>query len=206
MNGKSLTPEHGAPVRALIPGIAGARSVKWLNRITIQLTDSPNFYQQLDYKILPPEAINVEEAKKYWHTVPPMMDMPVNSIVGIPKSGATLQTDENGTVEVHGYAVPEGIYGPIVKVDVSADDGKTWVSADLDYGEHGDLSTHEGRRKVKWAWCLWHARVGIQKGDCRRIVCRATDAGGNSQQEKAVWNLRGVGYNAWGEAADLVVV
>jgi sulfite oxidase len=206
MNGEMLTPKHGAPVRALIPGIAGARSVKWLNRITLQLNDSPNFYQQHDYKILPPEATCVEEAKKYWHTVPPMMDMPVNSIVGIPKSESTIEADENHTVKVHGYAVPEGVHGPVVKVEVSADNGESWVNADLDYGGHGDTSTSEGRRKIKWAWCLWHAKVKIEKGEGKRIVCRATDAGGNSQRENGVWNLRGVGYNAWGEVTDLKVV
>jgi len=50
MNGAPLTPEHGAPVRAICPGILGARSVKWLNRVTAQVAESPNFYQQRDYK------------------------------------------------------------------------------------------------------------------------------------------------------------
>jgi sulfite oxidase len=206
MNGETLTPKHGAPVRALMPGIAGARSVKWLNCITLQLNDSLNFYQQHDYKILPPEATTAEEAKKYWHTVAPMMDMPVNSIVGIPKSESTVNVDENHKVEVRGYAVPEGVHGPVVKVEVSADNGETWVSANLDYGGHGDISTPEGRRKIKWAWCLWHAQVKIEKGENKRIVCRAIDAGGNSQRENGVWNLRGIGYNAWGEVIDLNVV
>lgn len=206
MNGEKLTPEHGAPIRSLCPGIAGARSVKWLNRITLQLQESPNFYQQRDYKILPPEATCVEEAKKYWHLCPSMMDMPINSIVGVPKSQSTVEVDEDHTVEVRGYAVPEGVYGPVVQVEVSANGGETWVSAHLDYGGHGDIKTHEGRRKVKWAWCLWHAQVKIEKGEGKGIVCRATDAGGNSQREDGVWNLRGVGYNAWGEVTDLTVV
>lgn len=203
MNGEALAPKHGAPVRALCPGIAGARSVKWLNRITLQLQDSPNFYQQLDYKILPPEATNVEEAKKYWNTVKPMMDMPVNSIIGIPKSNSTVEIGNNHTMEVRGYAVPEGVFGPVVKVEVSADGGETWVSADLDYGGYGNINTPEGRRKIKWAWCLWHAQLKVEKGEGKRIVCRATDAGGNSQREFGVWNLRGVGYNAWGEVTGL---
>ncbi|TLD35503.1 sulfite oxidase-like protein [Venturia nashicola] len=206
MNGEKLTPEHGAPIRSLCPGIAGARSVKWLNRITLQLQESPNFYQQRDYKILPPEATCVEEAKKYWHLCPSMMDMPINSIVGVPKSDSTVKVDDNHTIEVRGYAVPEGVHGPVVKVEVSADGGENWVTADLDYGGHGDLKTREGRRKIKWAWCLWHVRVNIEKGEGKRVVCRATDAGGNSQREDGVWNLRGVGYNAWGEVTGLTVI
>lgn len=46
MNGKPLSPNHGAPVRVITPGIAGARSVKWLDRITVQMSESENFYQR----------------------------------------------------------------------------------------------------------------------------------------------------------------
>lgn len=46
MNGKPLSPKHGAPVRVVTPGIAGARSVKWLDRVTVQLKESDNFYQR----------------------------------------------------------------------------------------------------------------------------------------------------------------
>jgi sulfite oxidase len=46
MNGKPLSPNHGAPVRVVTPGIAGARSVKWLDRVTVQTCESDNFYQK----------------------------------------------------------------------------------------------------------------------------------------------------------------
>ena len=53
MNGKPLLPIHGAPLRAVVPGYIGARSVKWLNKITVQKTPSSNHYQQTAYKIFP---------------------------------------------------------------------------------------------------------------------------------------------------------
>jgi sulfite oxidase len=208
MNGKPLTPRHGAPVRALFPGILGARSVKWLNHISLQLAESHNFYQQHDYKILPPEATDSESASRFWASTPAMMDMPINSIIGIPATGATITRDENSTVEVRGYALPAGMDGPVCEVEVSGDDGKSWTNADLNYGgfDKPGLDTKEGRKRVRWAWCLWKARVRVEKGNDKRIVCRAIDWKGNIQPKESDWNLRGVGYHAWGEVKDLDIL
>jgi sulfite oxidase len=206
MNGKPLKAEHGAPVRVIVPGVAGARSVKWLNKITIQKEDSENFYQQHDYKILPPEATDMEKAEHFWGKVDPLMDMPVNSIIGVPEDEEAVKADDDGLIEVRGYALPHGRDGPVTKVEVSGDGGKSWVEAELDYGSYGDLSTEESREKVKWAWCLWTARVPVAKGRNQRVVSRATDAGGNTQEERSAWNIRGVGYNGWGCADGLTIV
>merc|ERR1712157_335957 len=132
-----------------------------------------------------------------------MMDMPVNSIIGMPDDEETVKADANGLVEVRGYALPHGRDGPVQKVEVSGDDGKTWVEAKLNFGDYGDLNTEEAQRRVRWAWCLWSADVKVENGKNRRIVSRATDAGGNTQEEQSEWNLRGVGYNGWGSANDL---
>lgn len=131
MNGKTLSPAHGFPVRVIVPGIAGARSVKWLDKITVQKEESQNFYQQKDYKVLPPESENAEEAEKYWHLVPAIQEMPVNSVVAIPASGGIVKADADGLVEVRGYALPGGEDGPITRVEVSVDDGETWENAEL---------------------------------------------------------------------------
>src|SRR5580692_9060490 len=106
MNGKPLTPAHGYPVRALFPGILGARSVKWLNRITVQAAESANHYQLRDYKLLPPSAVGKSAAEPLWLACPSMLDTPVNSIVGEPADGATVARDADGTVLVRGYALP----------------------------------------------------------------------------------------------------
>ena len=53
MNGEPLTPEHGFPLRVVVPGYIGARSVKWLTAISIEDEPSDNYFQQNDYKLLP---------------------------------------------------------------------------------------------------------------------------------------------------------
>ncbi|KAI9828445.1 MAG: hypothetical protein M1832_002873 [Thelocarpon impressellum] len=197
MNGKTLPPNRGFPVRVIAPGIAGARAVKWLDRVTVQLEESPNFYQQRDYKVLPPEVTDREKAKKWWARVPAVQDMPVNSVVAVPQSGATVTLSARGTTVVKGYALPHGADGPVQRVEVSVDGGKTWADAEIVDGKEGG-----GR----WCWVLWAATVRLQRGATGRIVSRATDAGGNLQCACPGWNLRGVTYNGYGEARDLRVV
>jgi len=55
MNDEPLAPEHGFPLRVIVPGYIGARSVKWLREITLQERPSTNPYQARDYKLFPPE-------------------------------------------------------------------------------------------------------------------------------------------------------
>ncbi|PVH99286.1 putative sulfite oxidase [Periconia macrospinosa] len=205
MNGKPLPANHGGPLRVVTPGIAGARSVKWLDRITVQMQESHNFYQRHDYKILPPEAQTKEEAEEWWDKVEALQDMPVNSVIAIPSAEASVQVDEDGLVEVKGYALPSGGDGPIVKVEVTGDEGKTWTEATLlEYDDPKE--TYKGVVELKWAWALWTAKVRVEKGKGRRIWSKATDRSGNTQKKDVEWNFRGVAYNGYGEVDNLEVV
>lgn len=199
MNDKSLPPKHGAPVRIVTPGIIGARSVKWLDKVTISPKESQSYYQQHDYKILPPEADCKEKAEDWWGKVAALQEMPVNSVVGVPKSETTVQRDADGKIEVKGYALPSGSDGPIVRVEVSVDGGSTWTDAELirDY-PGGDV-------ELKWAWCLWKARVKIEQGKDVKILSKATDRSGHTQDKYPEWNFRGVAYNGYGEAFGLEI-
>lgn len=196
MNGEPLPINKGFPVRVVVPGIIGARSVKWLDRVTVSDEESPCFYQHKDYKILPPEAVDAESAKKYWSLTPPMMDMPVNSVIGSPEASTTVRRNSRGQIEAKGYAIPKGHYGPVVKVEVSADNGTSWTKAKI----------MEGQDSGKFSWVLWKAEVEVARGKGRRLFSRATDKAGNTQPREPQWNLRGVGYNGWGEVRDLEVV
>ena len=193
MNSNPLPVNNGAPVRIIAPGIAGARSVKWLQRVTVQFTESENFYQRRDYKILPPEATDKEKAKQYWDVTPAIQDMPINSVIASPQNGETVKLGANGTVEIRGYALPQGADGPVIKVEVSVDEGKTWKEAEL-IGE-----------RSKWSWVLWRVCMRMEKGDEQRIFSRATDKAGNTQCANPQWNFRGVAYNGYGESRNLAV-
>lgn len=180
----------------VLPGIVGARWVKWLDRITVQDAESPNFYQQRDYKILPPDVTDHSSAEKQFENTPPMYDTPINSIVAVPADGETVSLSPSGMVETKGYAVPQGADGPVIRVEVSGDGGTTWTDAELSGASH----------EMKWCWVLWKAQIKMAVGNRREILSRAIDARGNTQQEHSQWNLRGVGYSGYGRAEDLTVV
>lgn len=73
MNGKPLSPRHGYPVRVIVPGVLGARSVKWLDTITIAENESENVYQRRDYKVLPPNVLDMKSAQQWWDKIPSML-------------------------------------------------------------------------------------------------------------------------------------
>lgn len=77
MNGKPLCPRHGFPVRVIVPGVLGARSVKWLDRITVAEEESENVYQKRDYKVLPPNVLTMKDAEAYWDKTPAMLVSPL---------------------------------------------------------------------------------------------------------------------------------
>ena len=198
MNHNPLPEKHGYPVRVIVPGALGARSVKWVDRITVADKESPCFYQRRDYKILPPDAVDSETANKYWDSTPAMLDMPINSTVSSPLSDTTVSLDAAGYIEVRGYAVPHGDQGPVVRVQVSGDEGASWADAEIEDG---------GRQGSKWSWVLWKTRIKLQKGKQRKIFTKATDKGGNTQDEmRSTWNLRGVAYNGYEAVVGLEVV
>lgn len=95
-----------------------------------------------------------------------------------------------------GFAWSGGGRG-ITRVDVSADGGRTWTVADI--VEQAPDDTPSMSRS--WGWTLWRADVPLpaDAGASVELVCKALDAGCNTQPENAaaIWNYRGVVNNAW---------
>ena len=187
MNGEELPVDHGYPLRVVVPGIVGARQVKWLSKIIISEKESSSHWQQNDYKTFNPSTDwdNVDFSKAV-----PIQDYPIQSAITEPREGQLLNAGED--VTVRGYAWSGGGRG-IIRVDVSLDGGKSWSDAKL---QMADQRLHR-----QWAWTLFQADVPIPKNHKGKleIICKAVDTSHNQQPEsaEAIWNLRGLVHNAW---------
>ncbi len=180
MNDEPLRPEHGFPLRAVVPGYIGARSVKWLSGITLQDAPSDNYFQAHEYKLFPPYV--TEETVDYSKGFA-LGEISLNAVICSPSDGAPVQA---GSVPFQGYAVAGG--GRIIeRVDLSTDEGQSWIGADLTEGE-----------VQSWAWRFWEATVELDPGE-HRIVVRALDSAADTQPESAasIWNFKGYANNAW---------
>lgn len=174
MNGKPLPPEHGAPLRAVVPGYIGARSVKWLGSITLRDTPSANRFQTKTYKVVGRNA-----TREDWQRAPAIGATRANCAICIPNEGAMVMP---GAVKVAGYA--HGRMGePVEGVEVSADGGKTWGPAQ---------SLQRGRRG---SWSIWRATVYVRPGKAQ-LVARVVDGHQPSSLHRA-WNAGGYVNNAW---------
>ena len=179
MNGEALAPEHGFPLRAVVPGFAGVRSPKWLTAITVQDRPSDNHMQQRDYKLLPAD---MTEDTVDWDQGVTIYDMPVNAAICDPAPFATLQPGSNA---VRGYAIATG--RAITRVDVSNDGGRSWKQATL-----------ERRDAEPWSWTFWHATLDLARGE-HELAVRARDAAGQTQPALPddTWNFKGYLSAAW---------
>jgi sulfite oxidase len=179
MNGEPLTPEHGFPLRVVVPGYAGVRSPKWLNGITVQDRPSDNHMQQRDYKLLPPD-VTAETVD--WAQGMTIYDMPLNSAICKPASHAELNA---GSVTLRGYAIATA--RAIMRVDVSSDGGRKWRQAELEHDAD-----------APWSWTLWRATLDLPKGD-HELVVRAWDSAGQTQPASPddTWNFKGYLSAAW---------
>lgn len=177
MNGQPLPRVHGAPVRVVVPGYIGARSVKWVEQITVQAEPSANFFQ-VSYRLLPAEADPARAAPGDGFSLGPL---PVNAAILTPDDQATVPA---GFVTVAGYALA-GDDRRVARVDISADGGRNWRQASMEE----ELSP--------WSWRRWHATLDLPAGQAG-VAVRAWDDGANVQPENEadLWNPKGYGNNA----------
>jgi sulfite oxidase len=179
MNGRPLPLDHGFPLRVLVPGYIGARSVKWLASIVLQDAPSTNYYQAHAYKVLP-SPLQAENAD--WTQGQMLGPLPLNSVIFRPRAGELLKA---GQMSIQGYAsASEGHY--IERVELSSDGGATWTHATL------------REQPQPWTWCFWEVTVPLGPG-APELIVRAWDSAGCTQPEdvRQVWNGKGYVNNAW---------
>ncbi len=183
MNGEDLTPEHGFPLRVIVPGFAGVRSPKWLERITVQDAPSSSPIQAEDYKLFPPDVRPQTADPARGMTID---DMPINAAICDPAPDTWHRA---GPMTLRGYAI--ATVRPVARVDVSADGGRTWRQATL-----------EGGASAPWSWVFWQATLDAPPGE-HMLVVRAWDAAGQTQPARGeeVWNFKGYLNTAWHRVA-----
>ncbi|GAA4813886.1 sulfite oxidase [Actinomycetospora chlora] len=176
MNDEPLPAAHGAPVRVVVPGWIGARSVKWLEGVTVADGPSQGHYQAVAYRLLPADAA---PARGRGVALGPIA---VNADVLAPADGAEVPA---GRVPVTGYALAGGDR-TVVRVDVSTDGGATWAEADLE------------PQASRWSWRHWQAELDLPPGTTR-VVVRAWDsaAGVQPADPAELWNPKGYVNNSW---------
>ncbi|MFE9767683.1 sulfite oxidase [Streptomyces sp. NPDC005808] len=174
MNGAPLPPQHGHPLRLVVPGWYGMAHVKWLRDITVNDTPFTGFQQDVAYRLR--QDIG-DEGEPVTRIAPRALLVPP----GFPDFMSRARVVRPGPVALEGRAWSGR--APVARVEVSTDDGHSWHEADLD-------PVH----KHRWAWRTWRFDWTAAPGS-HVLGARATDAKGYTQPLDQPWNLGGFANN-----------
>lgn len=210
MNDEPIPRSHGFPVRAIVPGNAGARNCKFLEAVMVG--DGSAWSQHGNWKQYAVHAPHVPTRKiaefnlykKELMEDPPVMDMPVQSLICNPSAGDIIAAAKNGatSVEVKGIAWGGGGQG-VNRVDVSLNNGKEFTRADM------LEKPVDQRRKSEWGWVFFEKEIPIpeemrqkllagQQVECV-LTSKALNTSWNVQPENPEpnWNSHGCCVNHW---------
>lgn len=174
MNGMELPPQHGFPARLVVPGWYGMAHVKWL--VGIELLDRPfdGFQNVVNYRL---RRESDEEGTPVTRIEPRALLVPP----GFPDFMSRVRVVEAGECRLEGRAWSG--WGPVERVEVSADGGVSWWDADVEAS------------RLDHAWQRFSTRWDAAPGE--HVLCtRATDATGRAQPESTVWTRGGFANNA----------
>jgi DMSO/TMAO reductase YedYZ molybdopterin-dependent catalytic subunit len=175
MNGGPLPPQHGFPLRLVVPGWYGMTNVKWLTEISVVEEPFTGYQVATGYRVKQTEE---EEGRPVTRMRPRSLMAPP----GIPDFNTRDRIARAGVHLLEGRAWSGR--APIVRVEVSVDDGRSWEDATLlrDFPD-------------PYAWCAWRHGWTATPGD--HVLCtRATDETGDTQPLEPEWNIGGYENNA----------
>ncbi|OIT33090.1 PREDICTED: nitrate reductase [NADH] 2 [Nicotiana attenuata] len=195
-NGEKLAPDHGFPVRMIIPGFIGGRMVKWIKRIIVTTQESDSYYHFKDNRVLPPHVdAELANTEAWWYKPEYIInELNINSVITTPCHEEILPINAWTTQRpytLRGYAYSGG-GKKVTRVEVTLDGGETWQVSTLD---HPEKPTKYGKY---WCWCFWSLEVEVlDLLSAKEIAVRAWDETLNTQPEKLIWNVMGMMNNCW---------
>jgi len=175
MNGAPLLPQHGFPMRLLVPGWYGMTSVKWLANIEVVAEPFQGYQMTAGYRFRRDED---DEGHPVTRIQPRALMVPP----GIPDFDTRARIVEAGPCPLQGRAWSG--WASVNRVEVSTDGGDTWSDAELE-----PLGS-------RWAWRGWRYEWNAEEPGESVLCCRASDEAGNVQPDEPVWNVGGYSNNA----------
>ena len=174
MNGQPLPPQHGHPLRLVVPGWYGMTSVKWLERITVMDEPFAGYQQSRGYRL---RQTPDEDGVPVSRILPRSLMIPP----GIPDFATRERRLGIGSCTVRGRAWSGR--PPVERVELSVDGGASWRDARVD------------PPPSRWAWQRWECEWQVDAPGPYELCSRATDAAGHTQPLEAPWNLGGYANN-----------
>jgi DMSO/TMAO reductase YedYZ molybdopterin-dependent catalytic subunit len=171
MNGAPLLPQHGFPLRLVVPGWYGMTHVKWLTRITA--VDEPFTGYQMTHAYRMRRDEN-DAGEPLTRIFPRALMIPPGR-AAFPGRERTLAA---GRVTIEGRAWSG--WAPIDRVELGVDG--EWLRAEIEPASS------------RWAWRGWRAEWDATPGE-HVLTCRARDQAGNEQPDEADWNVGGYANN-----------
>ncbi|MFD7629429.1 sulfite oxidase [Streptomyces sp. NPDC059851] len=174
MNGRPLPPQHGYPLRLVVPGWYGMAHVKWLRSVTLVGTPFTGFQQAVAYRFR-------QEPDELGEPVTRIAPRALLAPPGFPDFMSRTRVVRPGPVPLAGRAWSG--FGPVTRVEWSADGGRSWADAVIEPpGPH------------PYAWQGWRAEWQAVPGR-HALSARARDATGRVQPLEQPWNRGGFGNN-----------
>ncbi|KAF7982850.1 hypothetical protein HWV62_25822 [Athelia sp. TMB] len=174
MNGKPLPRIHGAPLRVVVFGYIGARSCKWVYKISALGAPSRGPVQMKEYLYYTPQVGKQNATYSAGFSI---QDMPVSSAIMAPVD--MDQIVHAGRITLRGWAYSGGGHWP-VRVEVSADGGSVWY----------EVPYENMSEKYFWAWRLWEIELPVDAEGWLELCVRCWDNSMNTQPTyvRSAWN------------------
>ncbi len=179
-NGQALLPDHGFPLRLVLPGWVGIASIKWLGSLEVARRELTSPWNTTFYRLT---------GGDYPADSPALTVNPVRSAWELP-FGATLPAGVTQTLTGRSWSGAAAIR----EVEVSLDGGATWQRADLERSAPTGGGRDRGDRGT--GWTQWSVRWYRPRAGSYTLLARATDRAGRTQPDVTPYNAAGYFFDA----------